>query len=142
MTQQPPQIHARLTIMGDVSRAIDTTADLPFEYYFTLEVGVKPTKASCDQGILTWEYAIPKEEHWELPETLQELLVPFKPSRIKPLLDKFELYAEAALACYITDSFPSLNFSPKLLEKLTQMGAHLDLDFYQKADAEHNRDLL
>lgn len=136
--QQPPELHAKLIITGNVP--IGT--DVPFEHHVTQQLGVTPTEAECENGLLIWEYAIPKESHWELPETLGKLLQPFDPKRLKLLLNQHGLYAEAQIACYVTDSHPAINFSTELLGRLVELGVHLDLDLYRTASARNNRDIL
>jgi hypothetical protein len=139
--QKPPEIHARLEITGNVPG--DTTWDMPLVAQVTQLLGVQPTEASYEQGLLLWEYALPKEQHWELPESVAKLVALFDADRVKRVIALGDnIYVQVSVACYMTDSYPAMNFSAELLQSIVSLGAHLDLDLYRTKGAEHNRDLL
>jgi len=144
--QPSPSIHARLQITGNIepelARHLGWELDMPFEEHISLLLGIRHTSAEYEDGLLTWDHALPKEDHWELPETVEKLVNLFVAKRVRKVAAEYGLYVEVAVSCYVTDSHPSMNFSPELLSKIAALGAHLDLDLYRTAGAENNRDIL
>ena len=139
--QEPPTIYARLEITGNISPKLGW--DMPLVAQITQLLGLQPTEASYENELLLWEYALPKEHHWELPETVAKLVGVFDAARVKRVLAiDGDVFVQISIACYMTDSYPAMNFSPELLQSIAEMGAHLDIDLYRTKGAEHNRDLL
>jgi hypothetical protein len=128
MTQKPPRIITRFVIYGDTKPIVDAGEIEPLPYDITDSLGVEPTAVSHDDHILSWEYTLPEQNSWELPELLSDMMKKFDPEKVIRVLAEHKLEAEVAATVYITDSNPVMFFPPYLLSKLSDFGAGLDVD--------------
>ena len=137
MTQNPPEIFVNFLLYGDVKgKGFDSP-----ETQITKELGLEPSEASCEDGVLIWEFKLPKEKTWELPELLSDMLEKFDAKKVRRCLEKYVIEAEVKAAVYITDSYPCLFFPPSLMKKIADLGAGFDLDCYRTAYPE-NKDVI
>ena len=98
MTQKPPRIFTRFVIYGDTKPADGQPVGWPetTPYDITDSLGVDPTKESHEGHILIWEYALPEQSSWELPELLSDMMKKFDPEKVIQILAEYKLQAEVA----------------------------------------------